>query len=231
MIYVTGDMHGNEERLYNREWRKLKAGDTLIICGDFGYLWSGDKREKSVIKYLGSRKFTVCFLDGTHENFDLINKCRATMWKGGRVHRISGNLFHLMRGQIYKIDGLSIFAFGGGESDDRDIRNDGGKWWREELPSPQEFAEGAANLDEAHLTVDYILTHEPPALVKSSMLLRSGAPDNINKLNGYLQEIDKACNYNHWYFGSMHEDRLVTPKHTCIFNKIIPLGYKNQITK
>ena len=231
MIYVTGDMHGNEERLYNREWRKLKAGDTLIICGDFGYLWSGDKREKSVIKYLGSRNFTVCFLDGTHENFDLINKCRTTVWKGGKVHRISGNLFHLMRGQIYNIDGISIFAFGGGESDDRDIRNDGGKWWREELPSPQEFAEGAANLDEAGLTVDYILTHEPPSLVKSAMLLRSCAPDNINKLNGYLQEIDNACSYNHWYFGSMHEDRLVTPKHTCLFNKIIPIGYKNQIAK
>ncbi len=231
MIYITGDMHGNEERLYNREWRKLKAEDILIICGDFGYLWSGGKREKSVIKYLGSRKFTVCFLDGTHENFDLINKCRTTVWKGGKVHRISGNLFHLMRGQIYNIDGISIFVFGGGESDDRDIRSDGGKWWREELPSPQEFAEGAANLDEAGLTVDYILTHEPPSLVKSAMLLRSCAPDNINKLNGYLQEIDNACNYNHWYFGSMHEDRLVTPKHTCLFNKIIPIGYKSRIAK
>ena len=35
MIYVTGDMHGDESRLYDSQWRKLKAGDVVIICGDF----------------------------------------------------------------------------------------------------------------------------------------------------------------------------------------------------
>ncbi len=229
MIYVTGDMHGDEERLYDREWRKLKPNDILIICGDFGFLWNGGKREEFTIKYLGSRKFTVCFLDGTHENYDLIGKCRQTVWKGGKVHRIEGNLFHLMRGQIFTIDGVKIFTFGGGESSDRDMRAESGKWWKEELPTPNEFAEGAQNLDEAGLKVDYILTHEPPSLVKSSMLLRRGTTENVNKLNGFLQEIDKSCKYNHWYFGSMHEDRLVTPKHTSLFKKIIPLGFREQI--
>ena len=32
MIYVTGDMHGAEDRLYGKEWRKLKSGDVLLIC-------------------------------------------------------------------------------------------------------------------------------------------------------------------------------------------------------
>ena len=114
MIYVTGDMHGDESRLYDSQWRKLKSGDILIVCGDFGYLWDGGKKEKSVIEYLGSRKFTVCFVDGTHENFSKINKCHETIWKGGHVHRISGNLFHLMRGQIFNIDGVKVFTFGGG---------------------------------------------------------------------------------------------------------------------
>ena len=93
MIYVTGDMHGDESRLYDSQWRKLKSGDVLIVCGDFGYLWNGGKNEKSVIEYLGSRKFTVCFVDGTHENFGKIERCHETIWKGGHVHRISGNLF------------------------------------------------------------------------------------------------------------------------------------------
>ncbi len=229
MIYVTGDMHGSEERLYDREWRKLKSNDVLIVCGDFGYLWGGGKLEQSYIKYLSTRKFTVCFIDGTHENFDTIEKGKLTMWKGGKVHRIKGNLLHLMRGQIFTIDNTTIFTFGGGESDDRDTRNEHGKWWRQELPTSEEFAEGATALDEVGLKVDYILTHEPPSLVKSSMNLRNGNPDNVNKLNGYLQEIDNTCNYEHWYFGSMHEDRLVTPKHTCLFKKIIPLGFTGQI--
>lgn len=224
MIYVTGDMHGSETRLYDREWRKLKAGDVLIVCGDFGYIWDGGNFEKEAVSYLGSRKFTVAFVDGTHENFDKINACRETYWKGGMVHRISGNLLHLMRGQIFHIDGTSIFTFGGGESTDKDIRAEQGLYWKEELPSPKEMAEGAAKLDEEGCKVDYIITHEPPKRVKSAMLLREGYPDRINKLNGYLEEIGLGCDYKKWYFGSMHEDRAVTPRHTCVFGKIIPLG-------
>lgn len=231
MIYVTGDMHGDESRLYSKQWRKLKADDILIICGDFGYLWNNSKAEKSVINYLGTRKFTVCFLDGTHENFDLINKGRETVWKGGRVHRIHGNLLHLMRGQVFTINKTTIFTFGGGESDDKDIRIEAGTWWRDEQPTPSQMAEGAANLDDKHLKVDYILTHEPPSLVKSSILLRDGRTDKTNKLNGFLQEIDNSCKYKHWYFGSMHKDKLITPNHTAVFKKIVPLGFKGQIDK
>ena len=230
MIYVTGDMHGDESRLYDKEWRKLKANDVLIVCGDFGFVWDNSEREKSTLKYLGSRKFTVCFLDGCHENFEIINKARKTVWKGGYVHRISGNLFHLMRGEIYNINGTKIFTFGGGESEDKDIRQEQQHWWRNELPSPEEMARGGETLDECDGEIDYIITHEPPSLVKSSMLLRKGNADRVNKLNGYLEEIGRFCTYKQWYFGSLHEDRRITPKHTCLFNKIDPIDEYESFT-
>lgn len=225
MVYVTGDMHGAEERLYDKEWRKLKKGDTLIVCGDFGYLWSGGKQEREYIKYLGTRRFTVAFLDGTHDNLDRINACRTTFWKGGMVHRISGNLVHLMRGQVFDIENLKIFTFGGGESNDKDMRLSHNLWWRDEMPTPLEMSQAAKQLDTLNCSVDYILTHEPPSLVKSAMLLRRSLPESVNKLNGFFKEIDEACSYKHWFFGSMHEDRLVTPKHTCVFRKILPINY------
>lgn len=224
MVYVTGDMHGDESRLYDRQLRKLKAGDTLLVCGDFGYLWDGSTRERQTLEYLGSRKYTIAFLDGTHENFTRLYACRETMWKGGRVHRVSGNLFHLMRGQVFEIENLRIFAFGGGESTDKEMRVERKSWWREELPTPAEMAEGAVQLDEVGCRVDYILTHEPPSLVKSSILLRSGSVDRVNKLNGYLEEINRSCKFRHWYFGSVHEDRVITPTHTAVFKNILPLG-------
>ncbi len=223
MIYVTGDMHGAENRLYGKEWRKLKKGDVLIVCGDFGYIWDGGRFEKEAVEYLGSRSFTVAFIDGTHENFDKINACRETYWKGGMVHRIHGNLLHLTRGQIFNIEGKRIFTFGGGESTDKDIRVEQGLYWKEELPTPQEMAQGAKRLDEAGLEVDYIITHEPPKLVKSAMLLREGETDRINKLNGYFEEIAMECSFKKWFFGSLHEDRDITPRYTCVFNKIVPL--------
>lgn len=217
-------MHGNLERLYDRGFRKLKNGDVLIVCGDFGYIFSGDKTEKQVIDYLASRRFVTAFVDGTHDNMNTINKCRETYWHGGLVHRIKGNLIHLMRGQIFEISGNSYFTFGGGESTDKDMRIESGYWWREEEPTPLEMAEGARRLDEAGLKVDYIITHEPPSLVKSAMLLRNGSGDRVNKLNGYLEEIGRSCEYRHWYFGSLHEDRIITPRHTCVFKKMIPIN-------
>ncbi|MBQ3817081.1 MAG: metallophosphoesterase [Clostridia bacterium] len=221
MVYVTGDMHGCLERLYDKEFRKLKSGDVLIVCGDFGYIFSGDKTEKQVIDFLSSRRFVTAFIDGTHDNLDTINKSRITYWHGGMVHRIKGNLIHLMRGQIFEIDGNSFFTFGGGESTDKDMRVEQGFWWRGEEPSPYEMANGAKRLDEANCKVDYIITHEPPSLVKSAMLLRKGDNDRVNKLNGYFEEIGRSCEFSHWYFGSLHEDRTVTPRHTCVFKKVI----------
>ena len=216
-------MHGDIERLYDKEFRKLKKNDVLIVCGDFGYIFDGGKLENETRKFFATRKFVTAFVEGTHDNLDKINRSRVTVWKGGKVHRIEGNLLHLMRGQIFKIDGNTFFTFGGGESIDKDIRIEKNLWWREEEPTPAEMAEGAKTLDEAGCKVDYIITHEPPSLVKSAMLLRSGNADRVNKLNGYFEELDRSLTFKNWFFGSLHEDKRITEHHTCVFQKIIPI--------
>ena len=40
MIYVTGDIHGEVERFSEKEIKRLKKQDTLIVLGDFGFLWN-----------------------------------------------------------------------------------------------------------------------------------------------------------------------------------------------
>ena len=223
MVYITGDMHADEDRLYDKQLRRLKSGDTLIICGDFGFIWDGSSRETKILEELGGRKYNVCFLDGTHENFDRLYSYRQTVWKGGRVHRISGSLYHMCRGQIFTIDGVRYFTFGGGESEDKEMRIERKTWWKEELPTPDEMMEGVENLEEAGGAVDVVLTHEPPSLVKSSMLMRMGRMDRVNKLNGYLEEINRSCHFKQWYFGCMHEDRVITPGHIAVFTDLWPI--------
>ncbi len=222
-VYITGDMHGDIERLYDKEFRKLKKGDTLIVCGDFGYIFDGGKTEKQFIKFFATRKFVTAFVEGTHDNLEKICRSRTTVWKGGKVHRIDGNLLHLMRGQIFNIEGHTFFTFGGGESTDKDMRVEKGLWWREEEPTPFEMAEGARRLDEEKCRVDYIITHEPPSLVKSAILLKRGSIDRVNKLNGYLEELCRSVTFKQWFFGSLHEDKQITPRHTCVFSKLIPI--------
>ena len=47
MIYVTGDTHGEQARILLLEQQAcMRAGDTLIVCGDFGYLFLNDRNEE-----------------------------------------------------------------------------------------------------------------------------------------------------------------------------------------
>ena len=72
MIYVTGDTHGDISRFKKRELKKFTKKDYLIICGDFGFLWNESAEEQEKLDFLKSQKYTILFVDGTHENFDLL---------------------------------------------------------------------------------------------------------------------------------------------------------------
>ena len=41
-----------------------------------------------------------------------------TKWHGGKVHRIRPHVLHLMRGQIYELEGYRFFTMGGAKSHD-----------------------------------------------------------------------------------------------------------------
>lgn len=45
---------------------------------------------------------------------------------------------HLMRGQVYDIDGYRIFTMGGAASTDCLYWKEGVNWWQEEMPSEEE---------------------------------------------------------------------------------------------
>ena len=163
MIFITGDTHGHfdVEKIFsfyqNFNDKKLTKDDYLIIAGDFGFIW--DEQYDKDIEKLGEFDLTFLFIDGNHENFDIINDMPITEWCGGKVHQFSDNVIHLMRGQIFELDGNKIFTFGGAESVDKDGREEGISWWPSEVPSDAEFEEAKANLERVGNSVDYIITH------------------------------------------------------------------------
>lgn len=218
MIYITGDTHGDINRL---DSIKLKKGDTLIICGDFGFIWDGSAREEKILRQLGKKKFNICFIDGTHENFDLLDEYEETSYCGGKAHHISGNLYHLMRGQVYRFERKKFFVMGGGESPDIDMLFDNGAWSRREFPSTQELAEGADNLERHDCQIDYIITHEPPATIKNFLKLKTELSTRITGLNAYFDEMCKVCQFKRWYFGSMHIDKHISTSHVAVFKKVL----------
>lgn len=49
MIYATGDTHGNFQRFapeHFPEQAGMTKEDYMIICGDFGGVWDGGKKEE-----------------------------------------------------------------------------------------------------------------------------------------------------------------------------------------
>ncbi|MBE6765493.1 MAG: hypothetical protein E7546_06415 [Ruminococcaceae bacterium] len=221
MIYVTGDIHGNISRFEDKAISQLKRGDYLIVCGDFGFIWEGTRQEEKVLNFLARQRYAILFVDGCHENFDRLQKYPVTEWNGGKVRRIKQNIIHLMRGQVYEIEGKRIFTMGGGCSSDLELRQlRGTKWWPEETPSTEEMAEGVDNLFRYNLTVDYIITHECPTKVKNLLV---NELDNFNSVTAFFDEVCQQVKYKHWFFGSVHKDMHLSSAHTALFQRILPL--------
>lgn len=213
ILAVTGDTHGEEGRFLHREElcnKFLRQGDYLFICGDFGYVSDGSYRERKFLQYMAEElPYTVCFCDGNHENFDLLDAFEVTYWNGGKVHIIqkdkSGTpkVIHLMRGQIYEIEGKRIFTFGGAYSIDKAFRTPGRSWWPQEMPNEEEKEEAIKNLEAVDWSVDYILTHAAP---EETMAIFH--PDHIHEmpLNGFLEYVRERTSYTHWFMGHLHRD-------------------------
>jgi len=225
LVYVTGDLHGDASRLRTPEMRKLKKGDTLLICGDFGFVWDGSKAEQTTLKKLGKMKFNVAFIDGVHENFELLHQYPTVDWNSGRARQISGNLVHLPRGELYTIEGKTFFAMGGGVSPDDDFRAADEARMRYEIPSRDELDHAAANIERAKGKIDYIITHEPPMRIKAFLQLKTQARETAEYtgLNTFFEEMGKCCKFKRWFFGSMHVDKHISTSHTAVFRKVIAL--------
>ncbi len=121
MIFITGDCHGGFQRFgvkYFPQQRELGREDFVIVCGDFGGVWSGSTEENYWLDWLEKKPFTTLFVDGNHENFDMLKSLPEQEWHGGRVHQVREHVLHLMRGQVFEIGGLTWFTMGGASSHD-----------------------------------------------------------------------------------------------------------------
>lgn len=224
MVYVTGDMHGEWDRFKSKEMRKLRRGDTLLVCGDFGFLWDGSRKERSVLKKMEALPYTIAFVDGCHENFDLLEKYPVLEWKGGSVHQIAENILHLRRGFIFTIEERTYFTFGGGHSQDYEFRADTERWWRQERPSQQEIAAAIHRLTEYGSKVDYVITHEPPASLMDC--LGTDAGERL-EVHAFFDDMIRACDYRKWFFGKCHINKYIPVKFYAVFDNVLPVTVKN----
>ena len=217
MIYITGDTHADFTRFRDPALRKLRKQDALIICGDFGFIWDGSPKEKKLLKTIGRLPYNVLFVEGSHENYDLLEEYEVSEWCGGKTRIISGRLRQLLRGQVFEIAEKTVFTFGGGQSDDVYELVEGTNWWQREIPNEQELAEGVENLEKAGNSVDFVVTYEPPSRMQDFLL---GSGDR-NHINTYLNDIYEKLDFKSWFFGKLHLNKLVPPKYYAVYDNIV----------
>ena len=150
-----------------------------------------------------------------------------------------------MRGQIFDIGGVRFFTFGGARShdisdgilslDDPDLREKIGRlnreqalfridhlsWWKEEMPSEAEMAEGLANLEKAGNEVDCILTHCAPTSIQD--VFSRGMYEH-DALTDYLEQVRRRCSFKTWFFGHYHENEMIGQKYVMLYEMIAPLS-------
>ena len=221
MVYITGDIHGDLSRLSADKLKFMKSHDTLIICGDFGFIWDDSKNEDKILRNLGRRRYNICFVDGTHENFKILNKFPSSDWNGGKARNITGNLYHLMRGEIYTIEGMKVFTMGGGESPEAELRFEDEDYDRLETPTKEELLAAVTRLEQQDYNVDLIITHEPPSKTREFLLMQSNEQFTVSALNAFFDELSVQCKYKKWYFGSMHTDKYISDNQVAVFRNII----------
>ncbi len=224
MIVLTADVHGpvDFKRLQNNTLLKsLNASDYLIVCGDFGIVWGESRTNTQLLTWAEAQIFETLFIDGNHEDFTLLNNYPVTVWNGGKIHQISKNVIHLMRGQVFEIEKQQFFTFGGGFSIKRITRNSPITTWVEEMPVRYEYEEGLSNLKLHNFNVDYILTHSAP---KKWLNEIDEVPNEYEKeLNDYLDLVENNTKYRHWYFGHFHKD-VQKEKYTVLYKKIVAMN-------
>lgn len=227
MFYITGDTHGDYDihklsnTALNRNNITFTSEDYLIICGDFGLVWDNSSEENYWLDWINKKPCTTLFIDGNHENHNLLNQMQPVPWNGGFVHQIRPKVLHLMRGQVFNVDGTTFFTMGGADSIDKQYRVPYKSWWPEEMPSNEEYATAIANLEKSNFSVDYILTHTAPTSIVNQLIPEIKPPD---KLTNYLENVKETVDYKHWYFGHFHVDEDIDNKHTAVYNSIIKIG-------
>ena len=142
-----------------------------------------------------------------------LQKYPLEKWRGGSIRRIRPSVILLERGQIFSLGGKRFFTMGGASSHDiqdgilepddplfkkkcRQLDARGAmyrinhlSWWKEELPSEDEYQTARANLDRAGWEVDYIITHCCPSSVQD---IFSGGLYQRDTLTEFFDEVRQA---------------------------------------
>lgn len=218
-LYFTGDTHG--EGLLSRLWN-IDDGDTLCILGDFGYVWKeGDVSRLQHLSFniLEPENKSVVVVLGNHENYDIIEQLPQVEKYGGIVYEVSSHIHIFKQQGLYEVCGHKLAVYGGGLSVDKDRRQLGVSYWKQEIPTNRMFDCFMQELSAVD-TSEYILLSHVCEKSLVEKLLWKGADKLLDDTTEHLQMIKDKYNFQHHYFGHFHDD-IETAEYSLLWENVI----------
>ncbi len=261
MVFVTGDCHSDFGKFSSKnfpEQKKMTKDDYVIICGDFGGVWYPEvseyhNKEEYWLDWLEKKSYTTLFVDGNHENFERLYQFSEQEWNGGQVHKLRPSVLHLMRGEVFLLNGKKFFTFGGASSHDigdgiiimdkeekwKQIEKQykrAGKnnyrvkdltWWDRELPTKSELEHGWTNLEKNNYQADYIISHCCPRKIELNLLQKEHSLSERKYppdiLTEYFNQIAEKVSFQKWFFGHYHDDMQLSENYMLVYKQIIKI--------
>lgn len=156
-IAFAGDWHMNTSFAVEAiHYAADNNADVIVQVGDFGFgfTYYNEYIEK-LTEILEMKNLSLLFIDGNHENFDVL---RSYNINEHSYREVSSRIAHLPRGFRWNWGEASFLALGGAFSIDRSHRVKNSSWWVEEVISEID-SENA--IEGGH--ADFMITHDIPS--------------------------------------------------------------------
>lgn len=211
-IIITGDLHGNPERLqFIQRKENLTAEDVIVVLGDVGanyYLSKRDLQMKQAMNALGCITFCV---HGNHEaRPQTIPSYREKTWNGGRVlyEKAFPNILFPVDGDIFELIGNRCIVIGGAYSVDKYYRLARGyQWFPDEQPDEETKRYVESQLQDHK--IDVVFSHTCPYKYTSTEMFLPGIDQSTvdNSTEFWLDTLEDNLDYTAWCCGHWHTDK------------------------
>ena len=216
MIYITGDVHRDFDRVFLFcEKKGTTREDILIILGDAGINYFANEQDVPLKRFVESLPITVFCIHGNHEQRPyLIDGYKEMQWHGGTVYAEEDypSILFAKDGEIYDFDGKCAIALGGAYSVDKYFRlMRGWNWYESEQPSEEIKKFVNQKLDSVNWKVDYVMSHTAPLRYEPTEVFLSGIDQSrVDKTTEeWLGEIEAKLDYKKWFCGHYHTSKKI----------------------
>ena len=215
-FYITGDTHGDFCRIDNfcRNF-ETDPYDVMIVLGDAGLNYYGDKRDKHNKYRVFEIPITVFCIHGNHEirptdvpGYQTKEFCGGMVWYEEKYP----NILFAKDGEIYTFGEYRCIVIGGAYSVDKWYRLEHGwNWFANEQPDDEIKAYVEKKLAENGNKIDVVLSHTCPLKYEPTEVFIGGVDQSkVDKsTEKWLDTIEERIEYKKWYCGHYHTSKKI----------------------